>query len=63
MKEGKSLDDIKNEVKMAEYADWGSQERLPTNIDDAYRALAANPSALSQGRSELQATFNLSKRC
>jgi hypothetical protein len=32
MKEGKSLDDIKNEVKMAEYADWGSQERLrPTS--------------------------------
>jgi cyclase len=41
MKEGKSLDDIKKEVKMPEYAGWGSQERFPTNVDAAYRALAA----------------------
>jgi cyclase len=39
MKEGKSLDDLKKEVKMPEYANWGSQDRLPTNIDAAYRAL------------------------
>jgi len=39
MKEGKSLNDLKNEVKMPEYANWGSQDRLPTNIDAAYRAL------------------------
>ena len=41
MKEGKSLDDIKKEVKMPEYASWGSQDRFPTNVDAAYRALAA----------------------
>jgi cyclase len=39
MKEGKSLDDIQKEVKMPEYASWGSQERMPTNIDAAYRML------------------------
>ena len=39
MKQGKSLDQIKAEVKMPEYASWGSQERMPTNIEAAYRAL------------------------
>ncbi len=39
MKEGKSLDDLRKEVKMPEYASWGSQERFPTNVDAAYRAL------------------------
>ena len=39
VKAGKSLDDIKNEVKMPEYASWGSQERFPTNVDAAYRAV------------------------
>jgi cyclase len=37
VKEGKSLDQIKAEVKMPEYASWGSQDRFPTNIDAAYR--------------------------
>jgi cyclase len=40
VKAGKSLDDIKNEVKMPEYAAWGNQDRFPTNIDAAYRAVA-----------------------
>jgi cyclase len=39
MKEGKSLDDLKKEVKMPEYASWGSQERMPTNVDAAWRML------------------------
>ena len=39
MKQGKSLDDIKKEVTMPEYASWGSQERMPTNIEAAYKAL------------------------
>jgi cyclase len=39
VKAGKSLDDIKNELKMPEYASWGSQERFPTNVDAAYRAV------------------------
>jgi cyclase len=39
MKEGKSLDAIQKEVKMPEYASWGSQDRMPTNIDAAYRML------------------------
>jgi len=37
VKEGKTLDQIKGEVKMPEYASWGSQDRFPTNIDAAYR--------------------------
>lgn len=41
IKAGKSLDDIKKEVKMPEYASWASQDRMPTNIDAAYRMLTA----------------------
>ena len=37
VREGKSFDDIKKEVKMPEYPAWGSQDRMPTNIDAAYR--------------------------
>ncbi|HYM19073.1 MAG TPA: MBL fold metallo-hydrolase [Micropepsaceae bacterium] len=39
MRQGKSLDDIKKEVKMPEYASFGNQERMPTNVDAAYKAL------------------------
>jgi cyclase len=39
MKQGKSLDDIKKDVKMPEYASWGSQDRMPTNVEAAYKAL------------------------
>jgi cyclase len=37
VKEAKSLDDIKKEVKMPEYASWASQDRFPTNIEAAYK--------------------------
>jgi cyclase len=37
VKAGKSLDDIKKEVTMPEYASWGNQERMPTNIEAAYK--------------------------
>ena len=43
VKEGKSLDDIKNEVKMPEYASWASQDRMPTNIEAAYRMVTVKP--------------------
>jgi hypothetical protein len=36
VREGKSLDDIKKEVTMPEYASWASQDRMPTNIEAAY---------------------------
>jgi cyclase len=39
MKEGKSLDQIKKDVRMPEYVGWASQERFPTNVDAAYRML------------------------
>jgi cyclase len=38
-KEGKSLDQIKKEVRMPEYEHWGAQERFPTNVEAAYRAV------------------------
>jgi cyclase len=41
VKAGKSLDEIKKEVTMPEYASWGSQERFPTNIEAAYKAVTA----------------------
>jgi cyclase len=37
VKEGKSLDEIKKEVRMPEYAQWASQERFPTNVEAAYK--------------------------
>ena len=42
VKEGKSLDQIKKEVSMPEYAHWGSQERFPTNVEAAYKAVTGN---------------------
>jgi cyclase len=38
-KEGKSLDQIKKEVRMPEYEHWATQERFPTNVEAAYRAV------------------------
>lgn len=37
--QGKSLDQIKKELTMPEYADWRGQDRLPVNIDAAWRAV------------------------
>jgi cyclase len=41
VKAGKTLDEIKKDVKMPEYAAWASQERFPTNVEAAYRAVTA----------------------
>jgi cyclase len=38
-KEGKSLEQIKKEVRMPEYENWAAQERFPTNVEAAYRAV------------------------
>jgi cyclase len=40
--QGKSLEQIKKELKMAEYADWAGQDRLGVNIDVAYSSLKGN---------------------
>lgn len=37
--QGKSLDQIKKELKMPEYADWAGQNNLPQNITVAYESL------------------------
>jgi cyclase len=37
--EGKSLDEIKKELKMPEYADWAGQDRLGLYIEAAYRSV------------------------
>ena len=39
MKEGKTLDQIQKDVKMPEYASWAGQDRYPTNLAAAWRAL------------------------
>ena len=41
VKEGKSLDQIKREVKMPEYASWANQDRFPTNVEAAYKIVTA----------------------
>jgi len=38
-KQGKSLDEIKKELRMPETADWEGKDRLPNNIEAAYRAI------------------------
>jgi cyclase len=37
--QGKSLDEIKKELKMPEYADWSGQGRLGVNINVAYKSV------------------------
>ena len=39
-KEGKSLEMIKKELRMPEADDWASKDRIDTNIEAAYRAVA-----------------------
>ncbi len=39
---GKSLDQVKQELRMPEYADWSYQERMPSNIEAAYRVAKGN---------------------
>jgi cyclase len=39
---GKSLDQVKQELRMPEYADWSYQERMPSNIEAAYRVARGN---------------------
>jgi cyclase len=39
-KDGKSLDQIKKELRMPEADDWSSKERFGTNVEAAYRAVA-----------------------
>ncbi|MDZ4344523.1 MAG: hypothetical protein U1E51_19040 [Candidatus Binatia bacterium] len=40
MAQGKSLDEIKMDLRLPEYQNWsGGKERLDTNIEAAYRAL------------------------
>ena len=41
-REGKSLDQIKKELRMPEYDDWANKDRLPNNIEAAYRAVKGN---------------------
>jgi len=41
VKAGKTREQIGMELKMPEYADWAYQERMPSNIDAAYRASAS----------------------
>ena len=42
VKEGKSLDQIKQELRMPEYDSWVAKERLQDNIAAAYRTVKGN---------------------
>ena len=42
VREGKSLDQIKQELRMPEYDNWERQERMPSNIEAAYRAVTGS---------------------
>lgn len=39
VRQGRTLDQIRQELRMPEYAHWAYQERMPTNIEAAYRAV------------------------
>jgi cyclase len=39
---GRTLEQIKTELRMPEYDDWVGKERFPTNIDAAWRAVKKN---------------------
>ena len=41
-KQGKSLDDIKKELRMPETDDWAGKDRFPNHNELAYRAVKAN---------------------
>ncbi len=43
-REGKSLDQIKKELRMPEYDGWASKDRIPSNIDAAYKVVTAKKS-------------------
>jgi cyclase len=36
---GKTLDQVKQDLRMPEYADWSYQERMPSNVEAAYRVV------------------------
>jgi cyclase len=42
VQQGKSLDEIKKELRMPEYDDWQGKDRFPNNIEAAYRAVKGN---------------------
>lgn len=40
--EGKTLEQVKAELRMPEFDDWAARERFPTNVDAAWRAVKKN---------------------
>jgi len=40
--EGKTLEQVKAEIRMPEFDDWAAKDRFPTNVDAAWRAVKAN---------------------
>jgi cyclase len=38
-REGKSLDEIKKELRMPEYDSWANKDRIPSNIEAAYKVV------------------------
>lgn len=41
LREGKPLDQIKQDSRLPEYDNWAAKERMPSNVEAAYRAVKA----------------------
>jgi cyclase len=41
-REGKSLDEVKQELRMPEFDDWAAKERFSTNVELAYKEVKGN---------------------
>lgn len=41
VKDGKSLDQIKKELRMSEYDHWMAKDRIPANIEAAYNVVVS----------------------
>jgi hypothetical protein len=48
VQDGRSLDQIKQELRMPEYDNWVAKNRFPTNIESAYWAVKAGYSPLTK---------------
>ena len=40
--EGKTLEQVKSELRMPEFDDWAAKDRFPTNVDAAWREVKKN---------------------
>jgi cyclase len=49
-REGKTLDQVKAELRMPEFEDWAGKDRIPTNVEAAYKAVTAGKQQAVSGQ-------------